>query len=100
MGSHSLLQGDLLNPRIKPRSPVLHTDSLLSELPGKPIKLLTKWEMSIEAAWALLITQAYPHSKTLILHSPGVDLNDPDAITLGKADHISVRSTETSWRGK
>ncbi|OWK02286.1 hypothetical protein Celaphus_00018093 [Cervus elaphus hippelaphus] len=30
----------------------------------------------------------------------GLDLNDPDAIALGKADHISVRSVETSWRGK
>ena len=29
--------GDLLNPRIEPRSPALQADSLLSELPGKPI---------------------------------------------------------------
>ena len=28
--------GHLLNPRIKPRSPALHVDSLLSEPPGKP----------------------------------------------------------------
>ena len=28
---------DLLNPGIKPRSPVLQVDSLLSEPPGKPM---------------------------------------------------------------
>ena len=27
---------DLLGPGIKPRSPALHADSLLTELPGKP----------------------------------------------------------------
>ena len=37
MGSHSLLQGDLPNPEIKPRSPALQADSLLSEPPEKPI---------------------------------------------------------------
>ena len=36
MGCHSLLQGDLPNPGIKPRFPILQADSLLSELPGKP----------------------------------------------------------------
>ena len=30
--------GDLPNPGIKPRSPVLQVDSLPSELPGKPRK--------------------------------------------------------------
>ena len=39
---HSLLQGipssgDLPNPVIKPRSPALQADSLLSEPPWKPI---------------------------------------------------------------
>ena len=29
--------GDLPNPGIKPRSPTLQADSLLSEAPGKPI---------------------------------------------------------------
>ena len=29
-------QGDLPNPGIKPRSPVLQADSLQAELPGKP----------------------------------------------------------------
>ena len=34
--SLSLLQGDLPNPRIKPRSPALEVDSLPAEPPGKP----------------------------------------------------------------
>ena len=32
--------GDLLNPGIEPRSPTLQADSLLSELPGKPMFLI------------------------------------------------------------
>ena len=37
MGSHSLLQGNLLNPGIEPRSLALQADSLSSESPGKPL---------------------------------------------------------------
>ena len=36
VGSRSLLQGDLPNPGIEPRSPALQADSLPSKLPGKP----------------------------------------------------------------
>ena len=36
VGSHSLLQGDLPNPGIKPRSPSLQADSLPTKPPGKP----------------------------------------------------------------
>ena len=35
VGCHSLLQGDLPNPGIKPRSPALQADSLPSEPIGK-----------------------------------------------------------------
>ena len=35
VGCHSLLQGDLPDPGIKPGSPALQADSLPSELPGK-----------------------------------------------------------------
>ena len=35
VGSHSLLQGDLPNPEIKPRSPTLQVDSLPAEPQGK-----------------------------------------------------------------
>ena len=34
--SHSLLQGNLPDPGIEPRSPVLWADALISEPPGKP----------------------------------------------------------------
>ena len=37
VGSHSLLQGNLPNPGIKPRSPAVQADSLPSEPPGKHI---------------------------------------------------------------
>ena len=36
MGSLSLLQGDLPNPGIEPRSPALQADSLPAELSGSP----------------------------------------------------------------
>ena len=36
MDCHFLLQGNLPNPGIKPRSPALQADSLPSEPPGKP----------------------------------------------------------------
>ena len=36
VGCHFLLQGNLPDPGIKPRSPALQTDALTSELPGKP----------------------------------------------------------------
>ena len=36
VGCHALLQGNLPNPGVKPRSPALQADSLLSEMPGKP----------------------------------------------------------------
>ena len=38
---HSLLQGNLSNPGVKPRFPALQADSLLSKPPGKPH--LTRW---------------------------------------------------------
>ena len=36
VGCHALLQGNLPNPGIEPRSPALQADSLPSEPPGKP----------------------------------------------------------------
>ena len=36
VGCHALLQGNLPNPVIQPRSPTLLADSLLTEPPGKP----------------------------------------------------------------
>ena len=40
MGGHFLLQGDLPDPGIEPRSPALQADALTSEPPGKPEELL------------------------------------------------------------
>ena len=37
VGCHALLQGNLLNPGMEPRSPALQADSLPSELPGLPM---------------------------------------------------------------
>ena len=43
MGSHSLLQGTLPNPGVKPRSPALQADSLSSEPPGKLMVAVNSW---------------------------------------------------------
>ena len=40
--------GDLPKPGIAPRSPVLQADSLLSEPPGKPLRVLKKKEPEFE----------------------------------------------------
>ena len=40
VGCHALLQANLPNPRIEPRSPTLQGDSLSTEPPGKPIYTL------------------------------------------------------------
>ena len=42
MGGHALLQGNLPNPGIKPRSPTLQVYSLPSEPPGKPKKVIPR----------------------------------------------------------
>ena len=42
VGCHALLQGNLLNSGIKPRSPAKQADSLLSEPPGKPSEYTTR----------------------------------------------------------
>ena len=41
MGSLSLLWGNLPNPGIKPGSVALHVDSVPSEPPGKPKRMLS-----------------------------------------------------------
>ena len=61
VGSLFLLQGDLLNPGIKPRSPVLQADSLPAEPHGKPkntgmgsLSLLQQIIQTRESNWSLL----------------------------------------------
>ena len=39
VGCHALLQGDLPNPGIEPKSPTLQADSLPAEPQGKPYHL-------------------------------------------------------------
>ena len=46
VGCHSFLQGNLPDPGIKPESPILQADSLLSEPPGKPRTMLGRSSMS------------------------------------------------------
>ena len=51
VGWHALLQGDLLNPGIEPRSPTLQADSLPSEPPGKPSWRLSSIQLLSKGDW-------------------------------------------------
>ena len=72
-GSHSLLQGNLPNPRIKPRSPTLQTYSLPAEPPGKP-SLFSRTKVALKyRIFCLLSKLQWLHISTeKILHSPMV----------------------------
>ena len=59
VGCHAL-QGNLPNPGIKPRSPALQADSLLSEPPGKPIALALIKNCSTIQLWVYLWTLFCP----------------------------------------
>ena len=61
VGCHALLQGNLPDPGIEPRSPALQADSLLSGPPGKPentgvgsLSLLQGIFPTQESSWGLL----------------------------------------------
>ena len=43
--------GDLPNPRIKPRSPAMQADSLLSEPPGKPWRTVWRFLKKLKIPW-------------------------------------------------
>ena len=49
------LPGVLPNPGIKPRSPALQADSLLSEPTGKPVKHLGQYKFSMIRAQKMLL---------------------------------------------
>ena len=53
-GLHFLLQGDLPNPGIEPRSPALQADSLPSAQPGKPIESIQYSFINVHVVWASL----------------------------------------------
>ena len=53
VGCHALLQGNVSNPGIKPRSLTLQVDSLASELPGNVIKKMEHVVLKVK----VLVTQ-------------------------------------------
>ena len=73
VGSHSLLQGDLPNPGIEPRSPALQAEPLPTELPGKPqcwslIIIVVVQLLSHVQLFATLWTAARQASGFCVLH--------------------------------
>ena len=69
LNSCSLLQGNLPNPGIKPRSPTLQADSLPVEPPGKPYPYQNvngstlRWINRITALSHLVLDNVVPHTK-------------------------------------
>ena len=68
VGCHALLQGNLPNLGIEPRSPVLQADCLLSEPPGKPknagvgsLFLLQRNLLTQQSNWGLLLCRQIPY---------------------------------------
>ena len=65
VGCHALLQGNLSNPGIKPRSLALQVDSLASELPGK----LLEW-VAYPFSWGIFPThelnQGFLHYRRIL----------------------------------
>ena len=70
MGSLSLLQGIFLTQGIKPRSPELQADALLSEPPGKHQK--SQMEFSRPQYWS-----GCPFPSPGDLPNPGIELRSP-----------------------
>ena len=70
VGCHALLQGDLLNPGVKPRSLALQADSLLSESLGKPMNI----GMGISLIQELNLGLLHWQSGSLPLVPPGKPL--------------------------
>ena len=73
-GLPCLPSGDLPNPGIKPRSPTLQADSLLSELPGKPhyVYIYSFFIPSHSDEYLLpeLFASTNNHSENLFVHIP------------------------------
>ena len=71
VGCHALLQGNLPNPGVEPRSPPLQVNSLPSEPPGKPMTIIVipisqmwKWRLKEFIYFTRLIqlTNSWPRS--------------------------------------
>ena len=86
MGCHSFLQGDLPEPGIKPRSPVLQTDSLPSEPPGKPHNTCAKCKISAPNFLVTFVTPGgygfiYDYQQLLECGSMFPEYKNPDRET-------------------
>ena len=91
VGCHFLLQGNLPDPGIKPRSPALQADALISEPPGKPklscslsrVRLfVTPWTVAYQAPPSMgFSSQEYwsglPFPSPGDLLNPGIEPRSP-----------------------
>ena len=85
VGSLSLLQGNLPNPGIKPRSPALQVDSSLSEPPGKPYD---HWS-SQQSICSTTTSNTHTHTHTHTPHTTPHHTNCSNWLTDGQFSQVS-----------
>ena len=79
--------GDLLNPGIKPRSPLLQADALLSEPPGKPL-LWVKILLKSSSRWT------HTEGKLNLARSPG---QVPNHVPIALSPKTSPAGGPSPW---
>ena len=101
VGCHALLQGNLPNPGIEPRSPTLQADSLQSEPPGKPKNIVVGSLSFLQGTFLTLeLNQGLLHCRW-ILYQPSYWRSPAELVSVSKNDRkADLIKYETSSRRK
>ena len=86
VGCHALLQGNLPNSGIKPRSPTLQADSLTSEPSGKPMNIGVGSLSLLQGTFSTLeLNQGLLHCRW-ILYQPSYQRSPAELVSVSKND--------------
>ena len=86
VGCHALLQGNLPNSGIKPRSPTLQADSLTSEPSGKPMNIGVGSLSLLQGTFSTLeLNQGLLHCRW-ILYQPSYRRSPAELVSVSKND--------------
>ena len=103
MSSLSLLQGNLSNPGIKPRSPIGQADSLPAELQGKSEDIKKRWKENTEELYKKDLNDLDNHNSVITHLEPDILESEVKwalgSITANQAsggDGISVKLLQAS----
>ena len=101
VGCHALLQGNLPNAGIQPRSPPLQEDSLPAELPGKPSRGDFFCFPPDRSGQKLSVSAYQPPSmalETLIPPPPSPPISPAHLRHQGSYEGVETQSRVWSWR--